>query len=307
MLVRIFTIFIKLSYKPILVLIILFKALSSFAVGADTLKIFYDINKYGLSDTDKSSINALVGSIGNKDTVKIFGYADYLGDEDDNLELSFSRAKTIKAYLLTLNKDFTIITAGEGELPAGRKRSVEGDPNSRRVDIVKIKFGGMYPTQSPPQSNASQAPRRTTLTTGPADKRPFEAKINDLANLKPGSSLNLPEITFQPGRHFLNTASVPMVDTLLRYLRKHKNLVFEIRGHICCVLDDGDSYDPDSRSFVLSANRAKYIYDYFVTNGISPSRMTYKGLGSSDPKVWPEFSENDRALNRRVEIVIINK
>jgi outer membrane protein OmpA-like peptidoglycan-associated protein len=294
------------SYKSILILIILFKASSSFAMGADTLKIFYDINKYGLSDTDKSSINALVGAIGDKDTVKIFGYADYLGDEDDNLELSFNRAKAIKAYLLTLNKDFTIITAGEGELPAGRKRSVEGDPNSRRVDIVKIRFEGVYSTLRAPQ-NTSQAPRRTPITAAPPDNRAFEAKINDLANLKPGSSLNLPEITFQPGRHFLNRTSVPMVDTLLRYLRKHKNLVFEIRGHICCVLDDGDSYDPDSRSFVLSANRAKYIYDYFVTNGISPSRMTYKGLGSSDPKVWPEFSENDRALNRRVEIVIINK
>ena len=98
-----------------------------------------------------------------------------------------------------------------------------------------------------------------------------------------------------------------MVDTLLRYLKKHNNLVFEIRGHICCVLDDGDSYDPDARSFVLSANRAKYIYDYFVVNGINPTRMTYKGLGSSEPKVWPEFSEYDRALNRRVEIVIVNK
>ena len=296
-----------MNYKPILLFLILFKASSSLAAGADTLKIFYDINKYDLSDTDKSSISALVGSIGDKDTVKIFGYAVYLGDEDDNLELSFNRAKTIKAYLLTLNKDFTIITAGEGELPASRKRSAEGDPNSRRVDIVKIEFGGKYIPANAPKNNETQVQRRTPITPGPQDKRPFEAKINDLANLKPGSSLNLPEITFQPGRHFLNRESVPMVDTLLRYMKKHKNLVFEIRGHICCVLDDGDSYDPDARTFLLSANRAKFIYDYFVVNGINPSRMTYKGLGSSDPKVWPEFSENDRALNRRVEIVIVTR
>ncbi|HZY40001.1 MAG TPA: OmpA family protein [Mucilaginibacter sp.] len=282
------------------------RALSSFASGPDTLKIFYDINKYDLSDADKQSINVLIGSIGNKDTVKVFGYADYLGDEDDNMELSFSRAKTIKAYLLTLNKDFMIITSGEGELPATKRRSAQGDPNSRRVDIVKIKFEGRFMPLNASKNKANPPQRKTPILPGPPDKRPFEAKINDLANLKPGTSLNLPEITFQPGRHFLNRESVPMVDTLLRYLKKHNNLAFEIRGHICCVLDDGDSYDPDARSFVLSANRAKYIYDYFVTNGINPSRMTYKGLGSSDPKVWPEFSENDRALNRRVEIVIIN-
>ena len=296
-----------MNYKPILLLFILFVACASHARGADTLKIFYDINKYELSDTDKSSISSLVSSIGDKDTVKIFGYADYLGDEDDNLELSFSRAKTIKAYLLTLNKDFVIITAGEGELPATRRKSVEGDPNSRRVDIVKIVYGGRYAPTSLIKSNEPPPSRRTPITQSPPDNRSFETKINDLENLKPGGSLNLPEITFQPGRHFLNRQSVPMVDTLLRYLKKHKNISFEIRGHICCVLDDGDSYDPDARTFLLSANRAKFIYDYFVVNGINPSRMTYKGLGSSDPKVWPEFSENDRALNRRVEIVIVNK
>jgi outer membrane protein OmpA-like peptidoglycan-associated protein len=299
----------KVNYKLLLLipLLLIFKALSCNAAGADTLKIFYDINKYDLSDIDKSSIDALISSISDKDTVKIFGYADYLGDEDDNMELSFNRAKTIKAYLLSLNKDFMIITAGEGELPAPGKKSTEGDPNSRRVDIVKIKFGGGFTPLDASRNKPAPPQRKTPILPGPPDKRPFAAKINDLANLKPGASLNLPEITFQPGRHFLNRESVPMVDTLLRYLKRHNNLVFEIRGHICCVLDDGDSYDPDARSFVLSANRAKFIYDYFVTNGINPSRMSYKGLGSSDPKVWPEFSETDRALNRRVEIVIINK
>jgi outer membrane protein OmpA-like peptidoglycan-associated protein len=291
-------------YKPLLLLLLSFKAIPAFAAGADTLKIFYEINKYDLSDADKLNINALVKSINDKDTVKIFGFADYLGDEEDNMELSFNRAKTIKAYLLSLNKDFTIITAGEGELPTNKNRSAQGDPNSRRVDIVKIKFEGRFIPLHAARSKAPP-PRKTPINPGPPDKRTFAAKINDLATLKPGSSLNLPEITFQPGRHFLSRQSEPMVDTLLRYLKKHTNLVFQIRGHICCVLDDGDSYDPDARSFVLSTNRAKYIYDYFVVNGISPSRMTYKGLGSSDPKVWPEFSETDRALNRRVEIVII--
>ena len=297
-------------YKPLLLFLLLFKAISSFAAGADTLKVFYDINRFDLTEEDKSSLKALVQSIKSVDTVKIFGYADYLGDEDDNLQLSFNRAKTIKEYLLTLNKDFMIITAGEGELPASKTKSVEGDPNSRRVDIVKITYAGRSVSLNVSKntgSNANTPPRKLPANQGPPDKRSFETKINDLATLKPGASLNLPEITFQPGRHFLSRESAPMVDTLLRYLKKHNNLVFEIRGHICCVLDDGDSYDPDSRSFVLSANRAKYIYDYFVTNGINPSRMKYKGLGSSDPKVWPEFSEYDRAQNRRVEIVIVDK
>lgn len=295
-----------MNYKPILILFFLFQALTSFAAGNDTLKFFYDINKSDLSDSDKLKLNNLVRSIGSTDTVKIFGYADYLGDEDDNLELSFNRARVIKEYLLTLNKDFLIITAGEGELPSGGRQSSKGDPNSRRVDIIKIKYEGRFiPLHA---LNKKNSPKLHTpvINSGPDDHRPFQTRINDLASLKPGTSLSMPEITFLPGRHYLSPESAPMVDTLLKYLKKHNNLSFEIRGHICCVLDDGDSYDPDTRTFDLSANRARFIYDYFSRNGISAQRMTYKGLGSSDPKVWPEFSEHDRTLNRRVEIVIVN-
>ena len=285
----------------------LFQAFTSLASSSDTLRFFYDINKFTLSDSDKLKLDNLVRAIGNTDTVKIFGYADYLGDEDDNMQLSFNRAKVIKEYLLTLNKDFLIITAGEGELPSRGRQTAKGDPNSRRVDIVRIKYEGRFiplnagNTKAPPSKQ-----RNAVVNSAPEDHRPFQTRINDLANLKPGASLSMPEITFMPGRHYLNPESEPMMDTLLRYLKKHNNLAFEIRGHICCVLDDGDSYDPDSRTFTLSINRARFIYDYFSQNGISASRMTYKGLGSSDPKVWPEFSERDRTLNRRVEIVIVS-
>jgi len=97
------------------------------------------------------------------------------------------------------------------------------------------------------------------------------------------------------------------VDTLLTYLKSHINLVFEIQGHICCVINEGDSQDYDTGQNGLSTNRAKAIYDYFSQNGINTRRMSYKGLGSSDPKVWPELSEHDRYLNRRVEILVISK
>lgn len=295
-----------MNYKPLLIIFFLFQALTSFAYGTDTLRFFYDINHFELTDDDKQKLNEMVKSIQRTDTVKIFGYADYLGDEDDNMELSFNRAKTIKEYLLTLNKDFIIITAGEGELPSRGRETAKGDPNNRRVDIIKIKYMGRFIPLSAQRNNAPARPKNIIIRPGPEDTRPLETRINDLAKLKPGASLSMPEITFQAGRHILNPESVPMVDTLLKYLKNHKNLSFEIRGHICCVLDDGDSYDPDTRTFDLSANRARFIFEYFSRNGISADRMHYKGLGSSDPKVWPEITEHDRALNRRVEIVIVN-
>jgi outer membrane protein OmpA-like peptidoglycan-associated protein len=56
----------------------------------------------------------------------------------------------------------------------------------------------------------------------------------------------------------------------------------------------------------LSTQRAKAIYNFLVVNGISKSRLSYKGFGSTQPIFpLPEKDETQRAANRRVEILII--
>jgi outer membrane protein OmpA-like peptidoglycan-associated protein len=306
-----------MNYKPILLVIFFLKAFSSFAAGADTVKVFYEINNFQLSADDKAKIGLLVKSIGATDTVKIIGYADYLGKDKDNLVLSEKRAETVFNYLLSLPKSLKVITEWVGGIPATTKKSVDGEPLNRRVDIIKAALNrnksalagrpnnkplSMHSATGPPQ-----IPEKLPVISTPEDRRPFKVKINDLANLNAGNTVSLQEITFQPGRHFLNPESVEYIDVLLNYLKNHDNIVFEIQGHICCGNDDGDSFDYDTREDGLSTNRAKFIYDYFLQKGITADRMTYKGLGSSQPKVWPEYSEHDRYLNRRVEILVVRK
>jgi outer membrane protein OmpA-like peptidoglycan-associated protein len=300
-------------YKPFLLLLFLLKAFSSFAIGVDTVKVFYDINNYQLQLADKSKINALISSLKATDTIKIIGYADYLGSDKTNILLSENRAETVFNYLLSLPKNMKVITEWVGGVPAGKKKSNDGEPVNRRVDIIKAAFQvnkNLVPANPNTKGlivRSGQPPPKPVVISSPEDRRPFKVKINDLAALNPGNSVSLQEITFQPGRHFLNPESVPYIDVLLNYLKGHNNIVFEIQGHICCGDDDGDSFDYDTREPGLSTNRAKFIYDYFIEKGISSNRMSYKGLGSSKPKVWPENSEHDRYLNRRVEILIVNK
>jgi len=296
-------------YKPLFVLLIFLKAFSSFAEGADTLKLFYAIGKYDLSQEDMTRIAGLVDSLADTDTLKIYGYADYLGDESDNVSLSFDRARTVKSYVISISagKNFLIITAGKGEISGARKRTREGEPFNRRVELVRsMPLKKTTVSAKLPPAKGSHSIYTAEMPTN-RQLKSFKAKINALANLDKGSSIALPEITFQPGRHLLNPEAMPYVDTLLTYLKTHVNLVFEIQGHICCVINEGDSQDYDTGQNGLSTNRAKAVYDYFAQNGISTRRMSYKGLGSTDPKVWPEMSEHDRYLNRRVEILVISK
>jgi len=280
-----------MNYKRIFLLLFFLKAFSSVASGIDTVKIFYRINKHELSPADKIRINNMVDSLSATDTVKVLGYADYLGNGGYNLQLSANRAETIKNYILSLHKNPVVIAEGKGQVNATKPKSAEGEPISRRVDIIKASF--------------QDKRMMTQILT--LEERAFKNKVNNLARLGIGNSLSLEELTFQAGRHVLNPEAVPYVDILLDYLRRHNNISFQIVGHICCDDKNEDTYDIDAKDYQLSTNRAKVIYDYFLKNGIKAERMTYKGLGSSKPKVWPERTGYDKYLNRRVEILVVNK
>jgi OOP family OmpA-OmpF porin len=70
----------------------------------------------------------------------------------------------------------------------------------------------------------------------------------------------------------------------------------EIGGHT-------DSRGSDEYNMRLSEARANAVRDYFITkNCISADRITARGYGKTMPVVFPEKSEADYQLNRRVEI-----
>ena len=55
----------------------------------------------------------------------------------------------------------------------------------------------------------------------------------------------------------------------------------------------------------LSENRALAIKKYMVLKGIDEKRITTIGYGETLPK-YENDSEENRALNRRIEVKIIN-
>lgn len=56
----------------------------------------------------------------------------------------------------------------------------------------------------------------------------------------------------------------------------------------------------------LSQSRSKAVYDWLIGGGkVGSSRLYTAGYGYSQPVVWPEKSAEDKAKNRRVDIVIL--
>jgi outer membrane protein OmpA-like peptidoglycan-associated protein len=79
-------------------------------------------------------------------------------------------------------------------------------------------------------------------------------------------------------------------------MEQYPDMKIEIQGHT----DDVGSaiYNMD-----LSIKRAKAVYEYLTKNGISSSRLTFKGFGQTDP-AFPNDSEDNRSRNRRIEFKI---
>ena len=285
-------------FKVVLIAFAFFAPAFAHASAADTIKLYYDINQYELSGENKIKLRALNNTLSNRDSVFIAGFADYLAEKRYNLTLSIKRAETIKDYLHSFQKDLNVITAGKGAVERAGQRSPMGEPTDRRVDIIVIRQK---------QLASLGRPHPALKSVIQPDYRIFNNKLSALGALKQGESLSVEELTFQPGRHFLNPESAGYLQRLAQYLKTHDNIQFQIVGHVCCDIERRDAFDPDTRNRYLSVNRARFVFEYFLDNGIDKSRMSYTGVGSSKPKVWPEITEDDQYKNRRVEIIVTGK
>ena len=65
-----------------------------------------------------------------------------------------------------------------------------------------------------------------------------------------------------------------------------------------------DNVGSASDNLILSENRAKAVFRYLLENGLTNSRLEYKGFGEQKP-VSSNESKQGRAKNRRTEFVIL--
>ena len=91
-------------------------------------------------------------------------------------------------------------------------------------------------------------------------------------------------------------------------MKQFPKLEIRIEGHICCQPGPNDGINNQTGLPNLSFARAQAINDYLVENGIDQARVKYIGLGHSMPIYpYPEQNEEERTINRRVEIKILGK
>ena len=249
----------------------------------DTISVFFDLDNR--SDFSKTELKARLDKI-SKTEGQVIGYTDYLGSAAYNNRLSEDRAKTVAKYIAAnWAKQITVTKiAGMGELPTENQTSLDGDSKSRRVDVIFLKSERI-------KTQIVQESENITI--------PFPSGLEALdIDTSIASNVVLEGVEFIPGRHYPIPESREKLDQLSVTMKKYTTLNIEIQGFICCDYTRFDGMDNDTQTMNLSENRAKFIYDFLIREGIDEARLSYKGYGSSKPKVFPE-------TNGRVEISIM--
>ena len=114
-----------------------------------------------------------------------------------------------------------------------------------------------------------------------------------------GVVLNLPNIHFIPDRAQILPDERGRLDSLAKMLKEVPEASFLVKGHTADV-------GSEESQIALSRERAKTIIDELVDRGLPPTKFIYRGLGGSEPAATNE-TEEGRAKNRRVEIVVLPK
>ena len=105
-------------------------------------------------------------------------------------------------------------------------------------------------------------------------------------------------INFEFDSAVLSESSYAEIDSLAAFLMDNPLIKIEISGYT-------DNSGSDEHNMTLSLERAAAVMTALLDREISVTRIEAVGYGASRPLV-PNDSEKNKALNRRVEVRVMN-
>lgn len=138
-----------------------------------------------------------------------------------------------------------------------------------------------------PKPAPKPAPKTESKPEPPAEKPEKLAATQKELELKP--------IYFVRSKDIILPTSTAVLDNWVTFLSKKTDAIIIISGHT----DDVGNVE---KNLELSEKRAKLVEQYLVEHGLAASRIQTKGYGSTKPYFKNAQTEQDRAMNRRVEI-----
>ncbi len=262
----------------------------------DTLILHFPFDSYEIQPADRAQLTSFISL--PADSIRVTGYTDKIGTRAYNKRLSWQRANAAARLL----QPAATQTTGGGVAPTPERT----DSDNRRVEIVYYsRTVRRYDTVTRRRPNTAEEKTPTSddpivvVKNTPASATADSAGITDSA--RPEAVLALHHINFIVDTPIPTDSTSSILPQLITELGRFRDRRLEIDGFVNSQVPLRGPKDP---LYILSVNRAKFIYDYLVDAGFDPSRLTYKGLGNATPvNPYPTTKEEMNA-NMRVEIKV---
>lgn len=283
---------------------------SKYLAAQNQFLVYFDSNQFALNEAEKTRLTEWIRGHQTAKILALYGYTDEKGTAAANDTLAFRRVQQVYQQIqgkVAIRPDFKQRSFGETVKKYGK------DAENRNVTIFFLNADELdkekelipenkIPETSPPPALLEAQDLPDVFTVDEPDGTERTYKLNrefmaQLANAKPDEKVVLSQLNFVVNTFAIVPESRRILFELLVVMQKKPGLKIGIEGHLCCAPTD---------RLDLSTQRAKAIYHFLTQQGISKNRITYKGLGTSQPIYpIPEKTDSERAANRRVEIRVV--
>ena len=269
--------------------------------------VYFESNKFELNTKENTKLSSWISENKSNKIVAIHGFTDEDGTSGFNDTLAQKRVNCIFNAVknkIKIREDFKTRSFGESFEQSKNKAEnrrvviyyILEKYLTREDEILGIKKEIVKEQPIPeivyPEKLVFENPNGTK-----SEFKLDRAFMKKVGEAKSGEKLKIENLNFVINTFAVVNESRGKLYELLLVLQKNPNLKIEIQGHLCCMpFDRAD----------LSTQRAKALYNFLLNQNISKDRLSYKGFGSSQPiYALPEKDEQERAANRRVEVLIL--
>lgn len=258
-----------------LTIFFLYISLSTFS---QKLSVYFELDSHVLADSELNKLSIFNDEIYR--IVRVESFCDSSGSIPYNRKLAEKRAQYVQAKLRSASFEIKII-GKEYQMNNSNYNPKEW----RKVDIHYV-FS----------ETAVYEPLEAIETPQKVETIYIKSIFNDsihLANAIAESEPIVLNIQFIPGSNQLfDENSYNELWRLFYFLKDNASMHAFIRGHVCC-----------GSSSSLSFERAYTVYQFLTQRGISPKRLKYQGFDNSIPISLTENTEEERQMNRRVDVI----
>lgn len=134
----------------------------------------------------------------------------------------------------------------------------------------------------------------------PAESAELERNIDiELEPIVINQAIVLNNIYYDFDEYYLRKDAIIELGNLVDILQRNPNITIQLGAHT-------DTHGGPQYNLELSKNRARAAVRYLVENRVHPNRISFIGFGESQPLIYPEMSEADEQMNRRVEFRVLS-